>query len=98
LNGRCHATGCAPMTESPDGELPEALFNRLFDPAESPLRVWREYRGLEVEALAEISGVSKENIISIERGDRTHDESLLRSLAFALGVDALDITPRPPPP
>lgn len=70
--------------------LPEAVADRLID-GESPLRVWREHRGLSQSALARMAGTSRVQIIDIEAGRRTGSVHTLRRLADALGIGLDDI-------
>ena len=45
--------------------MPAALFDRILD-GESPVRVWREFRGLRARELAEAAGVSAAYLSDIE--------------------------------
>jgi DNA-binding XRE family transcriptional regulator len=51
---------------------------------ESPLKVWREHRGLTQEGLAAESGVSRVMIAAIESGHRRGGVATLKKLAVAL--------------
>jgi len=51
-----------------------------------PLRAWREYRGLTLQALAALVGVSKPYLCQIERGKRAGTTATLQRLATALAV------------
>ena len=55
---------------------------------ESPLRAWREHRGLSLQALADAAGVSKPYVSQIESGKRTGTAATLKKLAAALDVPA----------
>lgn len=68
--------------------IPEEFVSRLIA-GESPVRVWREYRGLTQVALAEKSRVNRVQISNIESGAKTGSVDTLKKLAQALGV-ALD--------
>ena len=73
--------------------IPEEIANRLFA-GESPLRVWREYRGMTQVELAAHSGVDRSHISRLETGEgltRTADN--LRKLAGTLGVAIDDLVP-----
>lgn len=50
--------------------FPAELVARLVD-GESPLKVFREYRGLTVERLAELTDISPATILAIETGTET---------------------------
>jgi transcriptional regulator with XRE-family HTH domain len=71
--------------------LPLALVRRVVA-GESPLRIWREHRGLSVAALAERSGLSAEAIAAIEAGATPAPAEAYGALAAALGVDPEDLT------
>lgn len=70
--------------------VPETVVNRLID-GESPLRVWREYRGLSQAALARAADTSRVQIVAIEAARRTGSVHTLRRLADALGVGLDDL-------
>ncbi|MXX74812.1 MAG: helix-turn-helix transcriptional regulator [Holophagales bacterium] len=72
--------------------VPAAMVSRLID-GESPLRVWREYRGLSQAALARTADTSRVQIVDIEAGRRTGSVRTLRRLADALGVGLDDVVP-----
>ena len=72
--------------------VPAHLADRLID-GESPLRVWREYRGLSQSALARASGVNRVQIVEIESGRNNGSVHTLRRLADALRVAVDDIIP-----
>ena len=74
-----------------DEELvPEAFAKRLIA-GESPVRVWRELRGLTQAALATWSGVNRVQIANIESGAKSGSVATLRKLADALGVGLDDL-------
>ena len=54
---------------------------------ESPIKIWREYRGLTRENLAKKSRVSRPMIAAIESGHKTGGIGTLKRLAVALKVD-----------
>jgi len=80
--------------ESANQELiPGKIVHRL-SAGEAPITVWREYRELSPEALAEKAGVTLAEVHAIEAGA----EPRLRvaaALAKALGIDAEDLIPCP---
>lgn len=79
--------------ESGDAELiPAEIVKRLVNGNEHPLKVWREFRGLTQEGLAErADGASQAQIAQIETGKRSGTVPALKSLAGALGVDLDDL-------
>ncbi len=70
--------------------FPVELADRLLA-GESPLRVWREYRGLTLQALAESCGVTRQMLSMIERGKSAPSANLLSRLASALRCDMDDL-------
>ena len=72
--------------------IPASVADRLID-GESPLRVWREYRGLSQSTLARVSGVSRIQIIDIKAQRNTGSVHTLRKLADSLRVAVDDIIP-----
>lgn len=59
---------------------------------ESPIRVWREARGLSQKALAAKAGLAASHINMIENGRRVGTVATLRRIAGVLGVDLDDLT------
>lgn len=70
--------------------FPAAFADRLLS-GESPLRVWREYRGVTLQALADACGVTRQMISMIERNKAKPSSDLLGKLAGALGCDMDDL-------
>ena len=70
--------------------IPDAAAARLIE-GESPLRVFRELRGLSCVALAKMSGVNRIQIMDIEAGRATGSVHTLKALADALGVTIDDL-------
>jgi DNA-binding XRE family transcriptional regulator len=64
--------------------------NRMID-GENKIRVWREYRGLTVKALAEAAGVTPAYLSQIETGAREGTIETLKKLSAALCVTIDDI-------
>ena len=54
---------------------------------ESPLKIWREYRRLTQEGLAQKSKISRPMIAAIESGHKTGGIGTLKKLAVALAID-----------
>ena len=75
-----------------DELVPAAVADRLIDGA-SPLKVWREHRGLSQSALARGSGVNRVQIADIEADRATGSVRTLRALADALHVTVDDLLP-----
>ena len=70
--------------------LPADLVDRLLSD-ENPLRVWREYRGLTIKALAEATGVAPSYLSQIETGKRAGTLETLSRLAAVLGTTIDDL-------
>jgi DNA-binding XRE family transcriptional regulator len=73
-----------------DETFPDSFVERLLS-GEHPLKVWREYRGLTIAALAAICNVSAPAVSQIETGRRKPSVTLLKHLAAALKCDMEEI-------
>lgn len=73
-----------------DETVPAAVVDALLAGV-SPVKVWREYRGLTQDALAAQAGISKAYLCQIETGRREGAIKTLRALAAALGVAVDDL-------
>lgn len=58
----------------------------------NPIRVWREHRGLTLEQLGAIAGLSKGYLSDLENGKRKGPIDTMRALAAALKVSIEDLT------
>lgn len=72
--------------------VPLELLDRIIA-GESPLRVWREFRGLTQEALGHKIGKTKMFISGIETGRQDTSSRNWLALARALDVDIEDLLP-----
>ena len=70
--------------------IPVEVVERLVD-GESPVKVWREHRGLTQEDLGEQVGLSGSYLSQIESGKREGTVKVYAALARALGVDVDDL-------
>lgn len=70
--------------------LPASFVDRILA-GESPLRVWREHRGLSASALAEKAAVAQSYVSEIETGKKDGSLKTMRKLADALGVSIDDL-------
>ena len=68
------------------GEVAYAILD-----GESPIRVWREYRGYTQQQLSEAAGISKPYLSQIETGKRTGTTEVLSGIAKALDLTIDDI-------
>jgi len=73
-------------TAGKEETIPLAVVDRLLA-GESPIRVWREHRGMTAAMLAETIGVTPAHISKLETGKGEPSIGLLRKLAAALEVD-----------
>ena len=72
--------------ERGDEELiPAEVVNAIVD-GRNPIKVWREYRGLTQQQLADIVRISKPYLSQIETGKRTGTTDVLSAIAKALDV------------
>ena len=75
-----------------DDGLPVAFYRRLRS-GEHPIRVWREYRGLGLNALADRAKVARGYLSEIENGKKTGSMAALRRVADALKIALDDAVP-----
>jgi DNA-binding XRE family transcriptional regulator len=68
-----------------------AEFSKRLISGETPLKVWREYRGLTLAALGKRCGVSAAALSQIENGKRSPSVDLLGKLSRVLGCDMDDL-------
>jgi len=75
-----------------DGEelIPSAVTYAILDDA-NPIRVWREYRGLTQQQVAEAAGISVPYLSQIESGKRKGSAEVLTAIANALSLDLDDV-------
>jgi DNA-binding XRE family transcriptional regulator len=76
--------------------VPVEVVDRIFA-GETPLRVWREYRGMSATRLAASVGITPAHMSKIESGKGDPSLALLRKLGKALNVD-LDLLAGGAPP
>jgi len=81
----------AARAEDAGEHLPHDVVKRLVD-GEPPLKVFREYRAMTQEALADAANVSTGYVSQIERGTRQPSKKALSAFAAALGLDIEDLT------
>ena len=70
--------------------IPSKVTYALLD-GENPIRVWREYRGLTQQQVAETAGISKPYLSQLESGQRKGTTEVLRAIAKALNVSLDDL-------
>lgn len=72
--------------------VPAELVYRIMD-GESALKVWRQYRGLTLAALAQKSGTHHSMLSRVESGQLQGRPAMWRKLAEVLKVTIEDILP-----
>jgi DNA-binding XRE family transcriptional regulator len=73
-----YAAGLEPL-------VPAEILRRELE-GESPMKLWREHRGLTQQALADQSGISKPYLSQIESGKRQGTVETLSAIARVLNV------------
>ena len=71
-------------------KVPSALVHRMVA-GESPLRVFRQFRGLTQQALADAAKVSKTTISELETGRKDGSIKTIARIAEVLNVDIDDL-------
>lgn len=85
----------AAVARDEEETLPSEMVERILA-GESPVRVWREHRGLTAQALADTAGLAQSYVSQIETGKRDGRIDTLVKLADALGVLVDDLLPAAP--
>lgn len=80
----------AALDAEDDEDLPWDMAKRLIG-GESPVRVWREFRGLTQSDLAEAAGTTASYVSQIEAGRKSPTIDVYRALATALRVTVDDL-------
>ena len=88
----CAAVEAQSRRETDDEYLPAEVVDRLLA-GDSPLRVWRQHRGLTLEALANQVGCGSSMISKLEKGRNEGGIRLWKALAEALEVSVDDLLP-----
>ncbi len=78
------------VREGDDETVPSQVVNRLLD-GDNPIRVWREFRGLTQQQLAEQCGITESDLQQLESGMREVRVQTLSRVANALHVMIDDI-------
>ena len=71
--------------------LPANFVAALVAGKAQPLKLWRQHRGLTLEALGKVCGVTRSALSQIESGRTKASGSLLKRLAKALNCDMDDL-------
>ena len=75
----------AALENGEDELIPAEVVYAILD-GENPIKVWREYRGLTQQQLADTAGISKPYLSQIETGKRKGATEILSAIAKALDV------------
>ncbi|HLJ63843.1 MAG TPA: helix-turn-helix transcriptional regulator [Stellaceae bacterium] len=70
--------------------IPDEFVGRLLD-GENRIRVWREYRGMTQQALAQAAGLGEPYLSQLEDGREEPSPATLEALAAALRLDLYDL-------
>jgi hypothetical protein len=70
---------------TPVALLPERFAARIAQ-GESPIRVWREYRGLSQAALAKVAQISVPYLSQLEHHIRSGSKNVLKNIAEGLNI------------
>lgn len=81
--------------EAGEEYVPAEVVRQLLD-GESPLKVWRKYRGMTLDVLAEAVGRQGSFISKLEKGKAEGGIKLWKDIAVALKVDLEDLLPVDP--
>jgi len=73
-----------------DESFPQSFVKELIN-SDQPLPVWRKYRGLSQQKLADMSGVTQAYIAQIETGKKEGGVKTLKKLANALSITLDDL-------
>ena len=80
----------AALERGEDELIPGEIVHAILD-GENPIKVWREYRGLTQQQLADRAGISKPYLSQIETGKRKGATEILSAIAKALDVSLDEI-------
>jgi DNA-binding XRE family transcriptional regulator len=72
--------------------VPAAIVDRIIA-GESPIKTWREHRGLTQEQLADKAGLSKPYVSQIESKRRVPSLGTMRKIAESLDTDVDSLLP-----
>ncbi|HID51814.1 MAG TPA: XRE family transcriptional regulator [Anaerolineae bacterium] len=72
-------------------EVPYAIID-----GKNPVKVWREYRGLTQQELAQAAGISASYLSQIEAGKREGSTAVLQAIARAMDLTLDDVVYNPP--
>ena len=67
--------------------FPSEVVDRLVLDNENPIKVFREYRGLTQEQLADKTGIQPSDLATMETGQKSGSAETLKAIAEALNLD-----------
>lgn len=76
--------------QSDEELMPSQVVYTLLD-GENPIRIWREYRGLTQQQLADKAAISKPYLSQLESGKRNGTTEVLQAIAQALNLSLEDV-------
>ncbi|MEO7838662.1 MAG: helix-turn-helix transcriptional regulator [Anaerolineales bacterium] len=80
----------AELENGEDELIPSEVVFAILDGG-NPIKIWREYRGLTQQQLADAAGISKPYLSQIETGKRKGSTEILSAIAKALDVSLDDV-------
>jgi DNA-binding XRE family transcriptional regulator len=80
----------AALENGEDELIPSEVVYAILD-GKNPIKVWREYRGLTQQQLADKVGISKPYLSQIETGKRKGTTDILSAIAKALDVSLNEV-------
>ena len=80
----------AELVKGEDELIPAEIVYAILD-GENPIKVWREYRGLTQQQLADKAKISKPYLSQIETGKRTGTTEILSAIAKVLNVSLEEV-------
>ncbi|HET9589492.1 MAG TPA: helix-turn-helix transcriptional regulator [Anaerolineales bacterium] len=83
----------AALEKGEDELIPSEVVFAILD-GKNPVKVWREYRRLTQQQLADTAGISKPYLSQIETGKRTGTPEVLSAIARALNISLDEIANR----
>jgi DNA-binding XRE family transcriptional regulator len=83
----------AELEKGEDELIPAEVVFAILD-GENPIKVWREYRGLPQQQLADKVKISKAYLSQIETGKRKGSTEILSTIAKALDVSLDEVVTR----
>lgn len=87
---RAYDAAKAALEKGEDELIPAQVVFAILD-GENPVKVWREYRGLTQQQLADAVGISKPYLSQIENSKRKGKTEILSMIAKALDVSLEEI-------